>query len=160
MTADERIVWHAELGYVPEWTAKTFDKAKINDRVYPDAASDEPGNEARVKWAEKREREEMNLDAPEPGADCKDCCGDCSEGEKEEKRKDELQPAPVILEPAPQVLPSVPVDPDEDVLQKILAACARFSEKLDGLEFLRARNADLERIVAAMTEVNRPEFMN
>jgi hypothetical protein len=81
-SSGESIVWHPTLGYTPEWTAKAYDKAKINGMIYPDAAPDP------ARWAGEVHDRDMGLDAPldkskelrNGGEDCQDCGGDDAGG--------------------------------------------------------------------------------
>lgn len=64
---EQVIVWHQPSGkYLPLWTARSLDKAAVNDMVYPDAA---PGGEAHLRA----------LGVEEPG---EGDCGDCGEADR------------------------------------------------------------------------------
>jgi hypothetical protein len=160
----EVLVWHEPSGQMlPLWTARSLDKAALNDAkypsappfgVHPDAVVAAPVNPPRVRDAEQKEEAEMRQGSGR-SQDCGDCGDDCgNEGRGEERRKDagSLKMAKAVAgrgdqEPEPD-LEEEESDPEEEVLQQVLACMERFSGKLDELEELRARNAELERVFA------------
>jgi hypothetical protein len=71
---DEALVWHPHLGMCNVWQARCFDKAKINDAVYPDTApSDascaEPGERDDKALSIARALVERDTEVEEPDED-------------------------------------------------------------------------------------------
>jgi hypothetical protein len=101
----EVMVWHQPSGkMLPLWTARSLDKAALNDAAYPssppfgvhpDAVADAAvDNNEMTRVAEAKEREAMHLDPlpdePSQGGDCGDDCGDdCHESGNEPEKRDD-----------------------------------------------------------------------
>jgi hypothetical protein len=161
----EVMVWHEPSGQMlPLWTARSLDKAALNDAnypsappfgVHPDAVVAATANPPRVRYAEQKE--EAGMRQGEGGSEngSEDCGDDCNEGRTDKAMavargvvKRDQEPPEDDPEDDPDLEEDEP-DLEEAILVKVLECMQRFGGKLDELEALRARNRELERMFAA-----------